>query len=90
MARGKRRYLLDRMKRAPRNHLTVADAAKRLGHRPRWVKERVKRGDLEGFRWSATDMTISVESIVAFEDRKRISSRPDVGGVSPPSKEEHS
>lgn len=61
--------------RTPRNHLTVADAARRLGHRPRWVKERVKRGELEGFRWSPTDMTISIESIVAYEDRVRISMR---------------
>lgn len=60
------------MKAAPRHHLTVTDAAKRMGHSARWVKERIKRGELEGFRWSAVDMTVSCESIAAYEDRRRI------------------
>ncbi|MBK8002310.1 MAG: hypothetical protein IPK15_27375 [Verrucomicrobia bacterium] len=72
------------MKRTPRNHLTVAEAAQRLGHRPRWVKERVKRGELEGLRWSPTDMTISIESIVAYEDRVRISMRAEVSALTAP------
>lgn len=57
----------------PRNHLKVADAAARLGHSDRWLKERIKDGSLEGFRWSANDITVSVESIVAFENRSRVS-----------------
>lgn len=58
--------------KTPRHHLSIADAAKRMGHCARWVKERIKRGELEGFRWSATNLTVSLESIAAYEDRRRI------------------
>jgi len=69
--------------KSPRHHLTVADAAKRMGHGPRWVKDRIKHGELEGFRWSPTNLTVSLESIVAYEDRRRIchlSAGPSVPG----------
>lgn len=57
----------------PRNHLSVRDAAARMGHCTRWVRERIKSGDLEGFKWARLDVTVSLESIVAFENRTRIS-----------------
>lgn len=57
----------------PRQHLKVPDAASRLGHTDRWIKERIKDGQLEGFRWSANDITVSLESVLAFEARARVS-----------------
>jgi len=57
----------------PRQHLKVPDAASRLGHSDRWVKERIKDGSLEGFVWSARDITVSLESLLAFEASARVS-----------------
>lgn len=60
----------------PRTHLKVADAAKRLGHRRRWVLARIEDGQLEGFKHSRRDVTVSLESIIAYEQRTRMSARP--------------
>lgn len=57
----------------PRTHLSAADACKRLGHGRRWLFGKIKAGELEAFKHSATDITVSLESIVAYEDSKRIS-----------------
>jgi excisionase family DNA binding protein len=58
--------------REPRQHLTVTQAAARLGHGRRWVLDRVASGELEGFRHGYRDVTISHESIVAYEERVRM------------------
>lgn len=57
----------------PRTHISATEAAKRLGHGRRWLYARIAAGDLEAFKHSATDITVSVESIVAYEERTRIS-----------------
>ena len=57
----------------PRQHVKVPDAAERLGHTDRWIKERIKDGSLEGFKWSSNDITVSMESLLAFEARARLS-----------------
>lgn len=61
------------MRREPRQHLSVKEAAARLGHGPRWVLDRIATGDLEGFKHGRNDVTVSHESIVAYEDRTRMS-----------------
>jgi hypothetical protein len=53
-------------------HLSVQEVANRLGHCTRWVRQRVRDGQLEGYRWSRTDMTISEESVVRFEQRHKV------------------
>lgn len=73
------------MKPTPRNHLSIPAAARRLGHSPRWVKELIKRGRLEGFRWASNDLTVSEESIVALEALHRVSP-PAAGPAQSPAK----
>lgn len=63
------------MKSAPRHHLSLAQAAERLGHSVRWLRERARRGELEVFRWSPTDVTVSLESVAEFESRHRVTPR---------------
>ena len=58
--------------REPRQHLTVSQAAARLGHGRRWVLDRVRNGEIEGFAHGYRDVTISQESIVAYEERTRM------------------
>lgn len=60
------------MNRGPRNHLTVKDAAIRLGHGSKWVLKRIALGEMEGFKHARSDVTVSMESVVAYEDRHRI------------------
>lgn len=61
----------------PRQHIPAMDAAKRLGHGRRWLFNRIRDGQLEGFKHSQNDVTVSLESIVAYEDRTRISPAPE-------------
>lgn len=63
---------------SPRTHLRVTDAAKRLGHGRRWVLSRIADGTLEGFKHSRRDVTVSLESIIAYEGRTRMSASPTV------------
>lgn len=53
--------------KGPGRHLSVLEVAQRLGHCTRWVRQRVRDGQLEGYRWSRTDMTITEESVARFE-----------------------
>lgn len=59
--------------RQPRQHIPLRDAAYRLGHKPRWIKKLIEQGQLEAFKHGAKDITISLESIVLYEERSRIS-----------------
>jgi hypothetical protein len=59
--------------RVPRQHIPLRDAAYRLGHKPRWVKKLIESGHLEAFQHGAKDITISLESIVQYEEKVRIS-----------------
>jgi hypothetical protein len=56
----------------PRTHLRVADVAKRLGHSRRWVFLRIADGSFEAFKHGSNDVTISLESLIAYEDRTRM------------------
>jgi len=56
-------------------HLRVTKVAQRLGHSRRWVLARIADGSLEGFKHSRRDVTVSLESILAYEQRTRM--RPD-------------
>lgn len=57
----------------PRRQVPVREAAWLMGHSPRWVRDKVKAGELEGFVHGPNDITVSVESIVAYEDKTRVS-----------------
>lgn len=56
----------------PRTHLRVRDAAKRLAHGRRWILARIADGTLEGFKHGRRDMTVSLESILAYESTTRV------------------
>lgn len=47
-----------------RDHVTVPIAASGLGRGREWVETRIRSGDLEGFRWSQTDVTVSLQSLL--------------------------
>jgi hypothetical protein len=57
----------------PRNHVRASEVAKRLGHSRRWVLYRIADGTLEGFQHARNDVTVSLESVVDYEDRIRMS-----------------
>jgi len=63
------------MKFNPRSHIPAPVAARRLGHGRRWLFSRIKDGTLEAFKHSARDVTVSLESIVAYEQRTRVTAR---------------
>lgn len=63
--------------RVPRQHISLRDAAYRLAHKPRWIKKLIAQGELEAFQHGPKDITISLESIVRYEDRCRISQRAE-------------
>jgi hypothetical protein len=55
-----------------RQHLKLKTAAARLAHCTRWVLARIDSGELEGFKHGRRDVTVSIESIEAYEQRTRI------------------
>lgn len=54
--------------RKTRYHVPLRVAAALLGHQPRWIKDRIAAGELEGFRHAKNDITVSMESIQRYED----------------------
>jgi len=62
--------------KVPRTHIRLADAAQRLSHSSSWVRKRIADGSLDGFKWSRRDLTVSVESIVRFEEQARVTTQP--------------
>ncbi len=65
---------MPRVAQPARTHLTLRDAAIRLAHSTRWVRDRIKANELEAFKHSRNDITVSLQSIVAYEARVRVSS----------------
>lgn len=59
-----------------KGHVSVPNAARYFGKTPRWVKTRAQRGELELFKWSSVDQTVSWASIFAFEDAHRVNGAP--------------
>jgi len=50
----------------------VKNAALRLGVSSKFIRLRVQTGDLEGFKHSRLLITVSLESLVAYEERTRV------------------
>jgi len=57
----------------PITHLRVRDVARRLGHGRRWVLDRIADGQLKGFKWARCDVTVDEASVIAYENRARVS-----------------
>jgi excisionase family DNA binding protein len=55
--------------------LTVDDVATRLGRSTRWVRERVKQGELPFVRLDAGALAFELEDVQAFARSRRISAR---------------
>lgn len=64
------------MNDTPRTHLRATEAARRLGHSRRWVIRLIADGQLEGFMHARRDVTVSLESILAYEQRIRMAAEP--------------
>lgn len=64
---------LPRKSRAPRHHISIRDVAERLGRSTNWVRQRIASGEFEAFLHGRASMTVSLESIVAWEDQHRVS-----------------
>lgn len=59
-----------------KGHVSVAKAAEYFGCSSKTIIRRIRRGDLEGFKWSPSYQTVSWSSVFAFEDAHRISQAP--------------
>lgn len=59
--------------REPRRHLTIKEAAAQLGRSYAWMKQKIKEGEFESFADGRWPVTVSAESIVAWEEKHRTS-----------------
>lgn len=68
--------------RKPRHHLTLEEAGQRLAHSRRWIFARIEDGSLEAFKHSRRNITVSLESLVMYEESVRIlPTGPSPGGA---------
>jgi hypothetical protein len=61
---------------SPRTHIKMKAACLRLGHGHKWIQKRIADGLLEGYKHGRTDVTISLESIVRYEEATQIKPKP--------------
>lgn len=52
--------------------LTLPDVAGRLGRSERWVRDRVKSGDLARVRLDAGPFAFLLEDVIAFAEARRV------------------
>ncbi len=52
--------------------LRVKEVARLLGHSTRWVQRKIDAGELEVFRWSANDVTVSLASVERLVNQARV------------------
>jgi predicted DNA-binding transcriptional regulator AlpA len=65
--------------------LTLEEVAARLGRSTRWVRERVKRGDLPRVRLDEGAFAFELEDVRAFARERRIACTPLAAGAESPS-----
>jgi predicted DNA-binding transcriptional regulator AlpA len=62
-----------RRRAAPlRTLVPMAQAVTLLGMSRRWIYDRIQSGDLEAFKHSSRSISISRESIIAYQQRTRM------------------
>jgi hypothetical protein len=60
--------------------LNLEEAAARLGRSERWIRERVKRGDLVSVRLDGGALSFELEDLRAFAQARRVG-EPELRGV---------
>lgn len=63
----------------PRDHVSITKAADILGHSIKWVRKKIEAGELEAFKWSATDVTVSLQSLIELERRAQYTQPSHMG-----------
>ena len=53
-------------------HMRVEEVARLLAHSTRWVKRKIAAGELEAFRWSSNDVTVSRASVERLVEQARV------------------
>jgi excisionase family DNA binding protein len=63
--------------------LDLDEAAERLGRSTRWVRERVKRGDLPHVKLDGGALAFELADLQAFADARRVGDKPLAGRLHP-------